>query len=152
MSARPIIVATCPCRIGLLRVERSSRPAREAPFLAHRDPHDENKEIPGTSRNTVWLICRLEFNGRKCGADEPGELHRASSLGTKAVALAAGHRPWLASVAARATAPISRLRASTTTARSAHLKISTGSSTSCEDGAHKGRDRHSARGRVYQAF
>jgi hypothetical protein len=54
--------------------------------------HDENKQIVRTSRNTVWLICRLEFNGRKRELMSPGSYTELFFL-DEAVALAAGHRP-----------------------------------------------------------
>ena len=62
-------------------------------FLGNRGIlHDENKQIVRTSRNTVWLICRLEFNGRKRELMSPGSYTELFFL-DEAVALAAGHRP-----------------------------------------------------------
>lgn len=54
--------------------------------------HDENKQIIRASRNTMWLICRLEFKGRKRPLMSPGTYTELFFL-DEAVALAAGHRP-----------------------------------------------------------
>ena len=54
--------------------------------------HDENKRIIRASRNTMWLICRLEFKGRKRPLMSPGTYTELFFL-DEAVALAAGHRP-----------------------------------------------------------
>jgi len=54
--------------------------------------HDENKRIIRTSRNTMWLICLLEFKGRRRQLMRPGTYTELFFL-DEAVALAAGHRP-----------------------------------------------------------
>jgi hypothetical protein len=54
--------------------------------------HDENKRIVRTSRNIMWLICRLEFKGRRRAVMAPGRYTELFFL-DEAVALAAGHRP-----------------------------------------------------------
>src|SRR6476659_4289637 len=54
--------------------------------------HDDNKAIVRTSRNMMWLICRLEFKGRKRPLMSPGTYTELFFL-DEAVALAAGHRP-----------------------------------------------------------
>jgi hypothetical protein len=54
--------------------------------------HDEDKRIIRTSRLTAWLICRLEFNGRRREVMSPGSYTELFFL-DEAVALAAGHRP-----------------------------------------------------------
>jgi hypothetical protein len=54
--------------------------------------HDENKRIIRTSRNPMWLICQLEFNGRRRKLMSPGTYTELFFL-DEAVALAAGHRP-----------------------------------------------------------
>ena len=54
--------------------------------------HDENKQIIRTSRNAMWLICRLEFKGRRRPLMSPGTYTELFFL-DEAVALAAGHRP-----------------------------------------------------------
>ena len=54
--------------------------------------HDDNKEIVRTSRNMMWLICRLEFKGRRRPLMSPGTYTELFFL-DEAVALAAGHRP-----------------------------------------------------------
>lgn len=54
--------------------------------------HDENKRIVRTSRLPAWLICRLEFNGRRREVMSPGSYTELFFL-DEAVALAAGHRP-----------------------------------------------------------
>lgn len=54
--------------------------------------HDENKQIVRTSRNSMWLICRLEFRGRRREVMRPGSYTELFFL-DEAVALAAGHRP-----------------------------------------------------------
>jgi hypothetical protein len=54
--------------------------------------HDENKRIVRDSRLAAWLICRLEFNGRKREVMSPGHYTELFFL-DEAVALAAGHRP-----------------------------------------------------------
>jgi hypothetical protein len=54
--------------------------------------HDEDKRIVRTSRLPAWLICRLEFNGRRREVMSPGSYTELFFL-DEAVALAAGHRP-----------------------------------------------------------
>ena len=54
--------------------------------------HDDRKQIIRTSRNPMWLICRLEFNGRHQEVMRPGRYTQLFFL-DEAVALAAGHRP-----------------------------------------------------------
>jgi hypothetical protein len=54
--------------------------------------HDEHRRIVRTHRNTAWLICRLEFNGRRRAVMSPGSYTELFFL-DEAVALAAGHRP-----------------------------------------------------------
>jgi hypothetical protein len=54
--------------------------------------HDENKRIVRTSRNAMWLICRLEFKDRRRTLMSPGTYTELFFL-DEAVALAAGHRP-----------------------------------------------------------
>ena len=53
--------------------------------------HDDNKQIVRTSRNTMWLSCRLEFKGRKRELMSPGTYTELFFL-DEAVALAAGHQ------------------------------------------------------------
>jgi hypothetical protein len=67
--------------------------AARGTFMGNRGIlHDENKRIVRTSRNTMWLICRLEFKGRKRAPMSPGTYTELFFL-DEAVALAAGHRP-----------------------------------------------------------
>lgn len=54
--------------------------------------HDDNKRIVRTSRNIMWLICQLEFKGRRRELMSPGTYTELFFL-DEAVALAAGHRP-----------------------------------------------------------
>ena len=54
--------------------------------------HDDNKAIVRTSRNMMWLICRLEFKGRRRPLMSPRTYTELFFL-DEAVALAAGHRP-----------------------------------------------------------
>ena len=54
--------------------------------------HDENKRIVRHSRGDMWLICRLEFNGRRQELMHPKRYTQLFFL-DEAVALAAGHRP-----------------------------------------------------------
>lgn len=54
--------------------------------------HDENRALVRTSRNRAWLICRLEFGGRRRVVMSPGTYTELFFL-DEAVALAAGHRP-----------------------------------------------------------
>ena len=62
-------------------------------FLGNRGIlHDEHKHIVRTARNTMWLICQLEFNSRKRDLMAPGSYTELFFL-DEAVALAAGHRP-----------------------------------------------------------
>lgn len=67
-------------------------PARGT-FMGNRGIlHDDNKRIVRTTRNVMWLICRLEFKGRKRRLMSPGTYTELFFL-DEAVALAAGHRP-----------------------------------------------------------
>ncbi|MGW0160874.1 hypothetical protein ACWDUN_16360 [Mycobacterium sp. NPDC003323] len=54
--------------------------------------HDENRRIVRTHRNIAWLICQLEFKGRRRRVMSPGTYTELFFL-DEAVALAAGHRP-----------------------------------------------------------
>lgn len=54
--------------------------------------HDEHRRIVRLSRNPMWLICLLEFKGRKRALMSPGTYTELFFL-DEAVALAAGHRP-----------------------------------------------------------
>jgi hypothetical protein len=54
--------------------------------------HDENKRIIRQSRSAMWLICQLDFNGRKQELMHPKKYTQLFFL-DEAVALAAGHRP-----------------------------------------------------------
>ncbi|KRD19270.1 hypothetical protein ASE48_23450 [Mycobacterium sp. Root265] len=54
--------------------------------------HDEHRRIVRTHKNIAWLICRLEFNGRRRAVMSPGTYTELFFL-DEAVALAAGHRP-----------------------------------------------------------
>ena len=54
--------------------------------------HDDNKRIVRQSRGNMWLICRLEFNGRQQEVMRPNRYTQLFFL-DEAVALAAGHRP-----------------------------------------------------------
>lgn len=54
--------------------------------------HDDNRQIVRSSRNAMWLICRLEFKGRRRALMSPGTYTELFFL-DEAVALAAGHRP-----------------------------------------------------------
>jgi hypothetical protein len=54
--------------------------------------HDENKRIVRHSRGDMWLICRIEFNGRRQELMHPKRYTQLFFL-DEAVALAAGHRP-----------------------------------------------------------
>lgn len=54
--------------------------------------HDDARRIVRTSRNRMWLICRLEFKGRKRELMRPGTYTELFFL-DEAVAFAAGHRP-----------------------------------------------------------
>ncbi|KWX22493.1 hypothetical protein AFM11_20300 [Mycolicibacterium wolinskyi] len=54
--------------------------------------HDDNRRIIRTSRNAMWLICELEFKGRRRELMRPGTYTELFFL-DEAVALAAGHRP-----------------------------------------------------------
>lgn len=54
--------------------------------------HDSDKRIVRTARNRMWLICELEFKGRKRELMRPGTYTELFFL-DEAVALAAGHRP-----------------------------------------------------------
>lgn len=62
-------------------------------FLGNRGIlHDDHQRIVRTSRNRQWLICRLEFKGRRRTLMNPGTYTELFFL-DEAVALAAGHRP-----------------------------------------------------------
>lgn len=54
--------------------------------------HDEAKRIVRQARTSMWLICRLEFKGRRRQVMSPGSYTELFFL-DEAVALAAGHRP-----------------------------------------------------------
>lgn len=54
--------------------------------------HDEHRRIVRTHRNRMWLICLLDFNGRRRTVMSPGSYTELFFL-DEAVALAAGHRP-----------------------------------------------------------
>lgn len=54
--------------------------------------HDECQRIIRSSRNRMWLICLLDFKGRKRAPMSPGTYTELFFL-DEAVALAAGHRP-----------------------------------------------------------
>ncbi|WP_232004655.1 hypothetical protein [Mycobacterium sp. ACS1612] len=67
-------------------------PARGT-FMGNRGIlHDDHKRIVRTSRNAMWLICRLQFRGRRRTVMTPGTYTELFFL-DEAVALAAGHRP-----------------------------------------------------------
>jgi hypothetical protein len=62
-------------------------------FLGNRGIlHNDVKQIVRQSRTAMWLICRLEFNGRKQELMHPNRYTQLFFL-DEAVALAAGHRP-----------------------------------------------------------
>ncbi|MCB0922983.1 MAG: hypothetical protein KDB50_00275 [Mycobacterium sp.] len=62
-------------------------------FLGNRGIlHDVNKRIVRQSRGKTWLICQLEFKGRKQKVMHPNKYTQLFFL-DEAVALAAGHRP-----------------------------------------------------------
>ena len=54
--------------------------------------HDDSKRLIRNTRNTMWLICLLEFKGRRRPLMTPGTYTELFFL-DEAVALAAGHRP-----------------------------------------------------------
>jgi hypothetical protein len=54
--------------------------------------HDEHRRIVRTQKNIAWLICLLEFKGRRRAVMNPGTYTELFFL-DEAVALAAGHRP-----------------------------------------------------------
>ncbi|MGV9798605.1 hypothetical protein ACWDTP_11175 [Mycobacterium sp. NPDC003449] len=54
--------------------------------------HDGDRNLVRTSRNSMWLICRLEFKGRRRELMRPGS-YTELFFSDEAVALAAGHRP-----------------------------------------------------------
>lgn len=54
--------------------------------------HDDTGRIVRASRNRAWLICRLDFKGRRRELMRPGTYTELFFL-DEAVALAAGHRP-----------------------------------------------------------
>ncbi|OLP01898.1 hypothetical protein BVU76_13240 [Mycolicibacterium porcinum] len=67
--------------------------AARGTFMGNRGIlHDEAKRIVRQSRTNMWLICRLEFNGRRREVMGPGSYTELFFL-DEAVALAAGHRP-----------------------------------------------------------
>ena len=62
-------------------------------FLGNRGIlHDEYRQIRKSPTTTMWLICQLEFNGRKQEVMGSGRYTQLFFL-DEAVALAAGHRP-----------------------------------------------------------
>ncbi len=62
-------------------------------FMGNRGVlHDENKRIVRRSLNLAWLICLLEFKGRRRTPMTPNRYTELFFL-DEAVALAAGHRP-----------------------------------------------------------
>lgn len=62
-------------------------------FLGNRGIlHDENRQIIRQSRGDMWLICQLEFKGRKQELMHPNRYTQLFFL-DEAVGLAAGHRP-----------------------------------------------------------
>ena len=62
-------------------------------FLGNRGIlHDENRRIIRQSRGDMWLICELEFKGRKQELMHPNRYTQLFFL-DEAVGLAAGHRP-----------------------------------------------------------
>lgn len=54
--------------------------------------HNDARRIVRASRNRAWLICRLDFKGRRRELMRPGTYTELFFL-DEAVALAAGHRP-----------------------------------------------------------
>lgn len=54
--------------------------------------HDEHQRIVRSSRNAMWLVCRLGFKDRRRELMAPGNYTELFFL-DEAVALAAGHRP-----------------------------------------------------------
>ncbi|SEH47431.1 hypothetical protein SAMN04489835_0221 [Mycolicibacterium rutilum] len=54
--------------------------------------HDDRRRIVRSTRNRAWLICRLEFQGRRRAVMSPGSYTELFFL-DETVALAAGHRP-----------------------------------------------------------
>ncbi|QEL15991.1 hypothetical protein PX52LOC_02928 [Limnoglobus roseus] len=54
--------------------------------------HDADKQIVRPWKLTAWLICRLEFNGRRRTVFSPGRYSELFFL-DEATAFAAGHRP-----------------------------------------------------------
>jgi hypothetical protein len=62
-------------------------------FMGNRGVlHDDHRRIVRTSRNPMWLICQLEFKGRRRRLMTPRRYTELFFL-DEAVALAAGHRP-----------------------------------------------------------
>src|SRR6478752_6588237 len=62
-------------------------------FMGNRGRlHDEARRIVRTSAARAWLICRLEFKGRRREVMSPMAYTELFFL-DEAVALAAGHRP-----------------------------------------------------------
>ena len=67
-------------------------PARGT-FMGNRGIlHDETRTLVRTTRNAMWLICRLRFKDRRRVPMSPGTYTELFFL-DEAVALAAGHRP-----------------------------------------------------------
>jgi hypothetical protein len=54
--------------------------------------HDEHRRIVRTHKNIAWLICLLDFKGRRRTVMSPGSYTELFFL-DEAVALGAGHRP-----------------------------------------------------------
>jgi hypothetical protein len=62
-------------------------------FMGNRGVlHDDTRRIVRTSRNTMWIVCLLEFKGRRRQVMTPNRYTELFFL-DEAVALAAGHRP-----------------------------------------------------------
>jgi hypothetical protein len=67
--------------------------AARGTFMGNRGIlHDENQHIVRQSRSDAWLICLLDFRGRRRQVMSPGTYTELFFL-DEAVALAAGHRP-----------------------------------------------------------
>jgi hypothetical protein len=67
--------------------------AARGTFMGNRGIlHDENRRIVRQSRSDAWLICLLDFRGRRRQVMSPGTYTELFFL-DEAVALAAGHRP-----------------------------------------------------------
>ena len=65
--------------------------------------HDEHRRIVRTHKNTAWLICLLEFRGRRRAVMSPGTYTELFFL-DEVTAFAAGHRPCFECRRAEATA------------------------------------------------